>query len=1124
MKQADKAIAPLQGYIARFAESSGVQRILSRVRAGEPTAVKGLQGSSYAVLLASLSLAERVSSLVLADGYENASYLYSDLSGLLPADQLYFFPSSFHDAFVPSHQRSEAIIQRNELVSQQGRLLERLAADSEGIVMVSYIQAVGEPFATDAAFAARSLIVRVGDTLSLLNLVDRLHTLGFTEEERVVRPGQYASRGSIVDVFSFIESQPFRIDFLGDEVDTIRVFDVETQLSVRKVTEALCVSSEEQGVTGRDSETLMSFLPRGVVVFGSELSLSLQRYGESVENHRAELPVSFVGVSLLREQLHSRTLVESALRPLAVGSEVVEFRTTPQPLFQKNFSRLADTIRSDADLGYKTYILAEQQSQITRLRDIFTDLSLDARVYEMLELPLREGFVDADQRVNIFTDHQIFDRYHAAKLRKRLSPHDPLSAHELQLMQPGDYVVHIDHGVGVFEGLVREEEGGVVREYVRVGYKDSDTVLVNIHNLGRLSKYRGKDGVAPQINRLGSGRWSRLKERAKGRVKDIARDLIRLYAERRLEKGFAFSADTYLQESLESSFMYQDTPDQITALAAVKRDMESDVPMDRLVCGDVGFGKTEIAVRAAFKAATDGKQVAVLVPTTVLALQHYKTFSSRLEDFPCTVDYLSRLKSAAQQREVRAKLAEGRIDIIIGTHALLRSTVRFKDLGLLIVDEEQKFGVAAKEKLKAMSKNVDTLTLTATPIPRTLQFSLMGARDMSILSTPPPNRYPIATTVSVFDEKLVTHAIREELGRGGQVFFVHNEINKLPRLHAMLVRNMPTLRCAVAHGQMKPSEIETVMLDFMAGDYDVLLCTSIIESGLDIPNANTIIINNGHRFGLSDLHQLRGRVGRTNRKAYCYIFTPPLELLTPEARRRVAAIEEFSELGSGIHISMQDLDIRGAGNLLGAEQSGFIMDLGMETYQRILDEAVRELKYGEFSELFGDEFGLREEWVSSCDCQVETDLDVALTEDFVRSATDRIAIYREIDLLRDATELERFRTSLADRFGRLPERVDHLLSIPPLRWAAAALGVEKLQLRGGRLTLHFVSPGDSPYYGSKTFAMVQKQIARYTHACRVCQMEDHLRVDVEGVDTVQEGLDFLSYLSGAYDKQESVAG
>lgn len=1124
MNQVDKREVPLPGYLSHLAESEGAQRVLARIRAGESTVVRGLHGSSDAALLAALSRHAGVSWLVLADGYESASYMYSDLSCLLPESQVYFFPSTFHDGFVPLQQRSEAIIQRSELVSQQGSICARMQRGREGIVVVSYVQAAGEAFATGEAFAASSLIARVGDRISHLKLEEQLQALGFTEEDRVTRPGQYASRGSIIDIFSFIENQPYRVDFLGDAIDTIRVFDVETQLSVRKVQEALLVSGGSCSAGAGGAATLLSILPREVAVFGIELGVALRRYGESVENNRAALPEAMEAEASLRERLEGRTLVEAAVQPLAVGSAVVEFKTTPQPLFQKNFSRLADTIRSDADLGYRTYILAEQPSQVARLRDIFKDLSLDARAYEMLELPLREGFVDAEQRVNVFTDHQIFDRYHAAKLRKRLAPHDPLSARELQMMRPGDYVVHIDHGVGVFEGLVREAEGGVMREYVRVGYKDGDTVLVSIHNLGRLSKYRGKDGVAPQINRLGSGRWSKLKARAKGRVKDIARDLIRLYAARRMEKGFCFSADTYLQESLESSFMYQDTPDQITAMAAVKRDMESDVPMDRLVCGDVGFGKTEIAVRAAFKAVADGKQVAVLVPTTVLALQHYKTFSGRLENFPCTVDYLSRLKSASQQREVRERLAAGRIDIIVGTHALLRGAVRFKDLGLLIVDEEQKFGVAAKEKLKELSRSVDTLTLTATPIPRTLQFSLMGARDMSIISTPPPNRYPISTTVSVFDEKLIAHAIREELSRGGQVFFVHNEVNKLPHLHAMLTRNIPTLRCAVAHGQMKPSEIEAVMLDFMAGDYDVLLSTSIIESGLDIPNANTIIINNGHRFGLSDLHQLRGRVGRANRKAYCYIFTPPIELLTPEARRRVAAIEEFSELGSGIHISMQDLDIRGAGNLLGAEQSGFIMDLGMETYQQILDDAVRELKHGEFSELFEGELGASEAWVAPRDCQVETDLDVALPEDFVRSATDRILIYREIDLLRDAEELERFRVSLEDRFGRLPERVEHLLSIPSLRWASASLGVEKLQLRGGRLTLHFVSPGDSPYYGSKTFSVVQKQIARYAHACSVRQLEDHLRVDVEGIATVQEGLAFLSYLSGAYETRESAEG
>lgn len=1108
----------IQEYLSRLAAAEGVQRLEQRVRAGQSTVLKGLHGSSGAMLLAALSGRQTRSAVVLAEGYESASYLYSDLSGLLPEGGLYFFPSSFRDGFVTLHQQSEAIIQRNELVSRQRELCARLEGGEEGVVVVSYVQAAGEPFATSEAFATNSMVLHVGDALSLPGVIDRLHGLGFVEEDRVVEPGQYASRGSIVDVFSYTESQPFRVDFLGDEVDTIRLFDVDTQLSVRKVKEALLVSGKEQLAAGADEETLLSLLPESVAVWGWELGLSLKEYGERVEDSRAVLPVPFVEESFLREQLLKRALVELALKPISTKSETVEFKTTPQPLFQKNFSRLADTIRSDAALGYTTYILAEQKSQMDRLSDIFSDLSLDAKTYQMLVLPLREGFVDETQKVNFFTDHQIFERYHAAKLRKRLQPHDPLNTKELQLMQPGDYVVHIDHGVGVFEGLVREEENGVVQEYVRVGYKGSDTVLVNIHNLGRLSKYRGKEGVPPEIDKLGSGKWNRLKQRAKGRVKDIARDLIRLYAERRMEKGFSFSPDSYLQESLEASFMYQDTPDQESAIAAVKKDMESDVPMDRLVCGDVGFGKTEVAVRAAFKAATDGKQVAVLVPTTVLSLQHYKTFSSRLKDFPCTVDYLSRLKSAAQQREVREKLSAGKIDIIIGTHALLRSTVKFRDLGLLIVDEEQKFGVAAKEKLKAMSKNVDTLTLTATPIPRTLQFSLMGARDMSIISTPPPNRYPISTTVSVFDEKLAAHAIRVELERGGQVFFVHNEINKLPQLLAMLLRNIPTLRCAVAHGQMKPSEIEEVMLDFMAGDYDVLLCTSIIESGLDIPNANTIIINNGHRFGLSDLHQLRGRVGRTNRKAYCYIFTPPLDVLTPEARRRVAAIEEFSDLGSGIHISMQDLDIRGAGNLLGAEQSGFIMDLGMETYQKILDDAIRELKYSEFSSLFAEELSQDAVWVQPTDCQVETDLDVALPESFVRSATDRIAIYREIDLLRDEKELQQFKASLEDRFGQLPVRVTRLLSIPPLRWKAAALGVEKVQLMDGQLSLHFVSSGDSPYYGSTIFETVQKQLGRYAHGCRVHQMADHLRVDVDGIETVEEALRFLRYLSGKREK------
>lgn len=1110
----------LQEYLRRLSELESARRLEQRIRAGNSTLVKGLHGSSPAMLVGAFSQVRCLSAVLLAENYESASYLYSDLSGIVPAESLYFFPSTFRDGFVPQHRQSEAIIQRNELVSQQHLLRARLSGD--GIVVVSYVQAVAEPFFRGDVFAKTSLLLRSGEKRSLYSVVERLHALGFLEEQRVVKPGQYATRGSIVDIFSFAENQPFRVDFLGDEIDSIRLFDVDTQLSIRRVDEALLVPNGEEMANGEGQENLLSLLPKEVAVWGWELHLMLKQYEESISQYRSVLPVAFVEESFLREQLIGRPLVEVALKPMAAEREIVSFQMHPQPSFQKNFSRLADTIRSDADLGYSTYIIAEQASQIRRLTDIFSDLSLSSNTYRMLELPLREGFVDETLKVNFFTDHQIFERYHAAKLRKRLQPHDPLSTKDLQLMQPGDFVVHIDHGIGIFEGLVREEENGILREYVRVSYQEKDTILVDIHNLGRLSKYRGKDGVPPVIYRLGSGKWNRLKQRAKGKVKDIARDLIRLYAERKKVKGFAFSPDTYLQESLESSFIYQDTPDQMAATEAVKRDMESDVPMDRLVCGDVGFGKTEIAVRAAFKAVTDGKQVAVLVPTTVLALQHCKTFSERLKDFPCTVDYLSRLKSAAQQREIREKLLSGAIDIIIGTHALLRDAIRFKDLGLLVIDEEQKFGVAAKERLKVLSKSVDTLTLTATPIPRTLQFSLMGARDMSIIRTPPPNRYPISTTVSVFDEKLVAHAIRVELERGGQVFFVHNEINKLPQLHAMLLRNIPTLRCAVAHGQMKSAEIESVMLDFMAGDYDVLLSTSIVESGLDIPNANTIIINNGHRFGLSDLHQLRGRVGRTNRKAYCYIFTPPLDTLTQEARKRITVIEEFADLGSGIHISMQDLDIRGAGNLLGAEQSGFIVDLGIETYHKILDEAVRELRFREFSELFAEEIKEDTEWVQSTDCQVETDLDVALPEGFVQSATDRISIYREIDLLRDAAARDKFALSLEDRFGQLPIRVKRLLAIPPLRWKAASIGVEKLQLKGGRLSLHFVSPSDSPFYDSDTFAKIRERLMHYTHACQVRQLEDHLRIDVDNTETVEEAMGVLCYLAG--DRQRHAEG
>lgn len=1096
----------LAGRLAGLAQSVALCDLLGR---GGQVQVRGLHGSLPSLLISGLRGKLQGVAVVVATDAESAGYYYSDLSGLVPEASLFFFPSSYRGTLRSTSRRMEGVIQRMEVVSRQADLQAgRLA----GGVVVTYLEALAERFAPAGEVSGRSLELRLGENYPLVALADTIEGLGFARVEFVYEPGQFAVRGSIVDVFSLQDTHPYRLDFLGDTLDSIRQFDVETQLSVSRV-ESVTITPDLGGGRGPDATSLLQILPCDTCVWGEELAEGIRQYADRYEGLPEEEREAFVPPESLRALLSGFPLAEMGLEPLGGGGEPVVYHASPQPPFNKNFQLLRDTILDDRGRGVATVIVAEQATQLERLRGVMGDLGLEAEAYALEEFSLRGGFCSADLRVNVYTDHQIFARYHRYKLRKELPRRDALSERELSSLHVGDYVVHVDHGVGRFEGLVRTQERGVMQEYVRLSYRDKDTLLVSIHNLHRLSKYRGKEGEPPTINKLGSGAWNRMKQRVKGKVKDIARDLIALYAQRRAQRGFAFSHDSYMQEELESSFIYQDTPDQLLATQAVKADMESDVPMDRLVCGDVGFGKTEIAIRAAFKAVADSKQVAVLVPTTVLALQHYKTFSSRLADFPVRVEFVSRLKSAGQQKELLKELAEGRIDIMIGTHALLRDRVVFKDLGLLIVDEEQKFGVAAKERLKKLRMNVDTLTMTATPIPRTLQFSLMGARDLSIISTPPPNRYPIHTEVCTFDEDKIRAAIRYEIERGGQVFFVHNRVQNLEQIHSLLLSLLPGVRCVMAHGQMRPQDIERVMLDFMAGDYDVLLSTSIIESGLDIPNANTIIINNGHRFGLSDLHQLRGRVGRTNRKAYCYILAPMTEVLTSDARRRLRAIEEFSELGSGMDISMQDLDIRGAGNLLGAEQSGFIVDLGFETYQRILDEAVRELKMGEFSDMF--EEAASEAWrMGSTDCQVETDLDISLPESFVSSSTERIRLYREIDTLRNRDELERYVGALRDRFGELPPQAQALVAIPPLKWLAGEIGVEKLQLIRKVLRLQFVTPIDSPFYASDIFGKILANVQRGGERYSMRQTESSLRLEVRGVSGVEEALGVMEGLKG----------
>ena len=1095
----------LSSLLKAFAKLPETKRLGEHRTPGSTLQVKGLKGSAYSLAVAALQVSRgnAGTTVVLMPSQEDASYLFSDLQLFFPEYQLYYLPCTLRDT---RQALLEPVIQRNELVACQSDI----ASGTHATIVVTYLQAVAERFATSSVFKEHAFSLHAGSAISPRVLCDRLVEEGFEQVDFVYEPGQFARRGSIVDLFSLSDTLPFRIDFLGNTVDSLRQFDVDSQQSVRKV-ETISVIPPTGGEGAVHETSLLEILPAGALVWGEEIPEQLLGYENFYQKLELRQRQHFIAPLELKELFLRYPLVEGGLQLLGSYEGLLDFHTVAQPPFQKNFSAVAQRIETDWGRGIKTYISAEQPSQLARLQAIFDELGVPRERYTLVQASLWGGFSSQLLELNLFTDHQIFDRYHKYTLRKQLPKRDAFSVKEMQALKPGDYVVHADHGVGVFEGLIRTEENGVAQEYVRLSYQDKDTILVSIHNLHRLSKYRGKEGEAPVISKLGSAAWSRMKAKAKGKVKDIARDLIQLYARRREEKGFAYGADTYLQETLEASFIYQDTPDQLEATRAVKADMERPVPMDRLVCGDVGFGKTEIAIRAAFKAVSDSKQVAVLVPTTVLALQHYKTFSSRLAEFPCNVELLSRMRTAKEQAQVLDGLAKGTVDIVIGTHAILRKGLNFKDLGLLIVDEEQKFGVAAKEKLKALRGNVDTLTLTATPIPRTLQFSLMGARDLSIISTPPPNRFPIQTTVTTFDPVTIAEAIRHEVTRGGQVFFVHNQISTLSSIYNTLHELLPDIRIVTAHGKMKPADLEAMMLDFMAGDYDVLLSTSIVEAGLDIPNANTIIINNGHRFGLSDLHQLRGRVGRANKKAYCYILVPDSEALTPEARRRLRAIEEFADLGSGINIAMQDLDIRGAGNLLGAEQSGFIVDLGFEAYHRILDEALYELKTTEFRELFQD---AKEDFAKACECIVETDLDISLPETYVANPEERIRLYREIDTLRTAEELEKFSATLQDRFGPLPKQAKALVQIPPLKWKAASMGVEKIQLRRGTLTISFSESLGQEFIGSAQFSRMLDTIQQNPKRFRIRQQNEALRIDGLHVGGVDDAMQLLSLLAG----------
>ena len=1047
---------------------------------------------------------------------EEAGYFYHDMVQANGDTDILFFPSSYRRAIKYGQKDAANEILRTEVLS---RLEKR-----DNVAVVTYPEALAEKVVSKKLLTDKTISLKVGMNVETDAIAAQLVALGFSHVDYVYEPGQFATRGSILDVFSFASEYPYRIDFFGDEIDSIRTFEVDSQLSKEKKT-AVSIVPELTGVTG-DSVTFLDFLPPQALLCVKDLLWVRERIQSiheevlssqaiaAAEEGNTELPdiqkTIIEGTDFTDKALDFRR-VDFGAKPVGTPQSKLMFETSVQPIFHKNFDMVSSSLNDFIQRGYKIYICSDSSKQTDRLKDIFKERG-DEIVFEPVDRTLHEGFVDHTMRLCIFTDHQIFDRFHKYNLRsdKARSGKVALSLKELNQFEPGDYVVHIDHGIGRFAGLVRIPNGNTTQEVIKLIYQNDDVVFVSIHSLHKISKYKGKEGEPPRISKLGTGAWEKIKERTKTKIKDIARDLIKLYSQRKQEKGFKYSPDSFLQHELEASFLYEDTPDQSKATQEVKADMESDRPMDRLVCGDVGFGKTEVAVRAAFKAVADNKQVAVLVPTTVLAYQHFQTFRKRLDGMPCKVEYLSRARTAKDTSRILKELAEGQINILIGTHKIIGKSVKFKDLGLLIIDEEQKFGVSVKEKLRQIKVNVDTLTMTATPIPRTLQFSLMGARDLSVIQTPPPNRYPIQTEVHTFNEEIITEAINFEMSRNGQVFFVNNRIQNLAELKALIERNIPDCRVCIGHGQMQPDELEKIIFDFVNYDYDVLLATTIIESGIDIPNANTIIINQAQNFGLSDLHQMRGRVGRGNKKAFCYLLAPPLNSLTPEARRRLQAIENFSDLGSGIHIAMQDLDIRGAGNMLGAEQSGFIADLGYETYQKILAEAVTELKNDEFSELYADEVKAGDEVLSGegfvDECTVESDLELLFPNEYIPSSSERMLLYRELDKLELDKDVEDFKARLIDRFGAIPPEGEELIRIVPLRRIAKRLGIEKIFLKSGRMTLFFVSNPDSPYYQSEAFGKMIGYMSRYPRQCNLREQNGKRSMIIKDIKDVQSAV------------------
>ena len=1116
--------------LRKYGESTNNSSLIQELT-GNATRVqlKNVIGSGASFIAATAYQHIHKTNLLILPDKEEAAYFLNDLENLLGEQNVLFFPASYRMPY--EHEEID-----NSNILLRAEVLNKINTGKKHICIVTYPEALTEKVVTKTHLTKNTLELKQGEKISIDFISDVLIEYDFNRVDYVVEPGQFSIRGGIVDIFSFSNDNPYRVEFLGNEVDSIRTFDAISQLSLQKVAYCNIIPNVQTKLLQESRQTFFEFIPENSVIWFKHFQLTVDRIEKAfiqaetsfskLDSVIAQLPPDelYIHKDVFTKQVLGFPVIEFGNHFSLSPTKTLTYNFSPQPSFNKNFTFLNDNFKNNIRNGLKNIIFSDTSKQIERLYKIFEDIAptplspgrgAGGEAFTPILLSIHEGFIDNELKIACYTDHQIFDRYHRFRLKSSFNKkNEALTLKELKGLNPGDYITHIDYGVGRYGGLETIEVNGKTQETIRLIYKDYDIVNISIHSLHRIAKYSGKEGAEPKINKLGSNAWATLKQKTKKKVKEIAYDLIKLYAKRKALKGFQFSPDNYMQNELEASFIYEDTPDQIKSTADVKKDMESEWPMDRLVCGDVGFGKTEVAIRAAFKAVCDSKQVAILVPTTILALQHYKTFKERLKDLPCNVDYINRYKSAKAQKDTLEKVERGEVDILIGTHGIVGKGVKFKDLGLIIIDEEQKFGVAVKDKLKTFKTNVDTLTLTATPIPRTLQFSMMGARDLSVINTPPPNRYPVQTELHTFNEEVIRDAISFEISRGGQVFFVHNRVQNIMEVAGMIQRLCPDAKVAIGHGQLEGDKLEQVMLDFVEGEFDVLVATTIIEAGLDISNANTIIINQAHMFGLSDLHQMRGRVGRSNKKAFCYLLTTPVSLLTTEARKRLKAIEEFSDLGSGFNIAMRDLDIRGAGNLLGGEQSGFINEIGFEMYQKILDEAIMELR-SEHEELRDTNVGGSQKYTQKqhsqyvSDCAIDTDMEILIPDDYVNNITERLNLYRELDDSNTEEQLLKFETSLRDRFGPVPGQAIELIHTIRLRWLAMEIGFEKLLLKNNRMVGYFIQNQSSAYYQSETFTKVLKFVQQNSKLCKMKETNGKLTLSFENIRSIDDAIGVL---------------